>query len=362
MRKWLLPLLATATLHAATVRGTVVENQTGHPLAHASVLLEPVPGSTGKRMSVHTNRYGLFEFGGAEPGVYILQVTRIPFLTAYYGQKRWNSAGMPLIVTESETSFLTVRMLRYAAIAGTVVDENDVGQPLLQVAAYRNTVPLQIAASGNADERGNYRIYGLLPGTYLVRSVAKEIESVGYKPTFAHETESPDQARTLDIGMEEEFGEVKLRPLPGQLLKLTVIANALEPYGAPTTITLASEMGKQVVKGPSHIFTGLPPGDYDVMAEAPSDTPGSLQGSYQRISLGKDGSVSLSLRKVDPVYFQFDGLPAQAAQDGTVKVLGRRKDLSGAGPAQVIELVDSRATLAGGPGNSGLRMWTDTMC
>jgi len=80
MRIWLLPLLA-GMLHAAVIRGTVVENQTGHPLAHASLLLEPVPGSTGKRMTVHTDRYGFFEFGGAEPGMYILQVTRVPFLT-----------------------------------------------------------------------------------------------------------------------------------------------------------------------------------------------------------------------------------------------------------------------------------------
>lgn len=175
MRIWLLPLLAGA-LHAATVRGTVVENQTGNPLAHASVLLEPVPGSPGIRMTGRTNRYGLFEFGGTAPGTYILQATRTPFLTAYYGQKRWNSAGMPLTLTESETQFVTIRMMRFAAIAGTVVDENDVGQPVFEVAAYRNTIPLQRVAHATADERGAYRIYGLLPGSYVVRSVGKQLE------------------------------------------------------------------------------------------------------------------------------------------------------------------------------------------
>jgi len=348
MRIWLLPLLA-GMLHAAVIRGTVVENLTGHALAHASVTLEPVQGSAGTRMTGHTNRYGLFEFAGATPGVYFLQATRVPFLTAYYGQKRWNSAGKPLTITESEAPFVTIRMMRYAAISGRVVDENDVGQPLFEVTAYRGGIlPLQPVAKGLADERGDYRIYGLLPGDYVVRSVGKQLEAVGYKPTFAHETESPDEARIVDVEMEQEFREVKLRALPGQLYSLTVSASPMEPPDAPVTLTLASGMGRQVVKSSSHTFTGLPRGDYDVFAEAPSDPPGSLQGGYQRISLGRDSSVSLSLRKVD-LPFQFEGVPAHLVEDGTVKLLGRRKDLSGAHDMQVIKLADRRASLAAGP-------------
>jgi len=352
-RRFRLPILVllAGTLQAAVIRGTVVENQTGHPLAHASVLLEPVPGSPGIRMTGHTNRYGLFEFGGTAPGTYILQATRTPFLTAYYGQKRWNSAGMPLTVTESETQFVTIRMMRFAALAGSVVDENDVGQPQFEVAAYRDITPLQLVAHATADERGAYRIYGLLPGTYVVRSVGKELAGIGYKPTFAHETETVDQARTVDLEIEQEAREMNLRPLPGQLFSLFVKANPLEPIEppGPTTLTLASEMGRQIVKGKEHTFTGLPRGDYDVFAEAPSDTPGVMQANYQRISLGKDTSVALSLRKVDPVSFQFEGLPNQAVDDGTLKLLGRRKDLAGTRDTQVITLVDKRAYLAVGP-------------
>jgi hypothetical protein len=126
-----------------------------------------------------------------------------------------------------------------------------------------------------------------------------------------------------------------------------VKANPLEPIEppGPTTLTLASEMGRQIVKGKEHTFTGLPRGDYDVFAEAPSDTPGVMQANYQRISLGKDTSVALSLRKVDPVSFQFEGLPNQAVDDGTLKLLGRRKDLAGTRDTQVITLVDKRASL-----------------
>ena len=348
MRICLLPLLA-GMLHAATIRGTVIDNLSGHALAHASVLLEPVSGSAGKRMTGHTNRYGLFEFPDAAPGVYFLQATRIPFLTAYYGQKRWNSSGMPLTVIDAEMPFVTIRMLRYAAISGTVVDENDVGQPQFEVAAYRRDIlPLQPVAKGTADERGNFRIYGLLPGDYLVRSMGKELEGTGFKPTFAHETELPEEARSVDVQMEEEAHELKLRALPGKLFSLAVTADPLEPMDVPVTITLASEMGRQVFKGGRHTFTGLPRGDYEVIAEAPSDVKGVLQGAYQKISIGQDSNTELSLRKADP-YFQFNGLPIQSVRDGSVKVLGRRKDLAGPHETEVIQITGDRAPLAVGP-------------
>ena len=348
MRIWLVPLLA-GTLSAATVRGTVVENLTGHPLAHASVLLEPIPGSPGIRMTVHSNRYGLFEFDSTAPGTYLMQATRAPFLTAYYGQKRWNSAGMPFKVTDSETQFLTINMRRYAAISGTVVDDNDVGQPEFQVAAYRNTLPLQLAANGTGDERGVFRIYGLLPGSYVVRSVGKEIEGVGYKPTFAHESESVSDARTVDVEIEQEFHEVSLRALRGQLFTLNVGADPIDPEGKPVTLTLVSEMSRQVVQSGAYTFNGLPRGDYEVFAEAPTETAGVKQGAYQRISLNRDTSIGLTLRRIPAVRFEIEGLSLQAAEDGTVKVLGRRKDLAGSHDTQIVKLSNQRASLTVGP-------------
>jgi hypothetical protein len=68
MRKWSLPPLLVGALHAATIRGAVVENFTGQPLSRGSVLLEPVPGSPGTRMTAHTDRFGFFEFAGEPAG------------------------------------------------------------------------------------------------------------------------------------------------------------------------------------------------------------------------------------------------------------------------------------------------------
>jgi hypothetical protein len=347
MRIWLLPLLA-GIAHAASIRGTVVENLSGRPVSRANVLLEPVAGSGGTRATVHTDTAGVFVFQ-VPPGVYILQATRTPFLPSFYGQKRWNSAGMPLTVTENETAYANIRMMRYAAIAGRLVDENDVGQPEFRVAAYRNTRPLQLVADATADERGVFRIYGLLPGNYLVRSLGQSLAGIGYVPTFAHETEEIEAGRTVDVQAEEEARAIDVRPIPGQLFSLIVTAEPLDPGDAPVTITFVSEMSRQVVQAQSHTFAGLTRGDYEVFAEAPSRAGGVKQSAYQRLSLTKDSAVALPLTRIQPVYFQFEGLPMAAESDGTVRVLGRRKDLAGFHDPQVVKLQDHRANLTAGP-------------
>jgi hypothetical protein len=155
----------------------------------------------------------------------------------------------------------------------------------------------------------------------------------------------------VDVDIEQEAREIKLRALPGQLFSLTVTATPTDPGDPPppVTMTLVSEMGRQVIDHGSHRFTGLPAGDYEIFAEAPSYSPDAKQGGYERIYLAKDSQVSMLLRRVPPVTFQFEGLPTQAVDDGTVKLLGRRKDLAGSHDTQVIQLSNRRATLAVGP-------------
>ena len=349
MSKWFLAGLLAGALHGAVIRGTVTENQSGHPLSRATVILEPVPGSPGLRQSVRTNRFGFFEFADEPPGVFLLQASREGYVTCQYGQKRWNSSGAPLVLTESDRPFLTFRLLRFAAITGTIEDENEVGIPEVPVAAYLNTRPPQLISQSTADERGIYRIYGLLPGTYTVRSLGKDVEGYGYRPTFAHEGDSIEQAHVVDVDIEQEARGLNVRPIPGQLFSLSVSATALEPPDAPITLTLASEMGRQIIKAAGHRFTGLPPGDYDIFAEAPSDPPTQLQGAYQRISLGRDSTVSLVIKKLNPVNFQVSGISMQGVNDGAVKILARKRDLAGTHETQVLALSNGSASLAPGP-------------
>src|ERR1700683_2900754 len=87
-------LLACAGAHAAIIQGTVVEAQTGRPLARTLVVASPVAGTAGAGKSVRTNVYGTFELEGLTAGAYIVTASRRAFATPQYGQKQWKSAGL----------------------------------------------------------------------------------------------------------------------------------------------------------------------------------------------------------------------------------------------------------------------------
>ena len=84
MRTWLLVALGAACLQAAAIRGTVVENQTGRPLARALVVLEPVSGVAQRTASTRTNQFGTFEFSGLPGGAYLMAVSRPGFAPVNY--------------------------------------------------------------------------------------------------------------------------------------------------------------------------------------------------------------------------------------------------------------------------------------
>src|SRR3954467_862493 len=149
MRKWLLLILfltAAGALNAAIIKGAVVENQSGKPLARTLISVQPVPGSPGPTLSARTTTYGTFEFANLPKGSYLLHAARRGFMPVQYGQKNWRAAGTPIVLEEDQSTFLYVRMPRFASISGIIVDENDVGLPEHEVAAFRNSRPPRFVA------------------------------------------------------------------------------------------------------------------------------------------------------------------------------------------------------------------------
>src|ERR1039457_5235457 len=139
------------------------------------------------------------------------------FAPVQYGQKRWFSPGMPIALAEGDTADLTIRLPRYGAIAGTVLDENDVGLPDHEVAVYTNTRPPKLLARARTDERGMYRLFGLQPGAYLVRSLSKTYEDGGYLPTFFRDSPTVEQAHSVEVTLDQEVDHVDFHAAPGRL-------------------------------------------------------------------------------------------------------------------------------------------------
>jgi len=344
-------LLCSAPLPGAVIRGIVTENLTGSPLARTLVQLQPIAGTEGVARTIRAGERGTFEFGGLAPGAWILRASRPGYLPLENGQRKWNSAGFPLILAADDAPFVSLRLQRTAAISGTVRDENEIGLRDFDVVAYRNTQPPQIATRGKADDRGVYRIAGLEPGAYLIRSVAHNEEELNFIPTFAPSTVLPDNARLVEVFADEEVSNIDLRPLQGKLFRLSGEAGPIPPPPASfsdVTVTLASEMIRDVSHGSVFKFTGLAPGEYELYAEAHEDPPGTrFLGGYARITISKDlDNYFLNLREVRETQFTFMPDKGRGAPPG--QLYTRRKDLAGAGPVKPVELSNGSALFAPG--------------
>ena len=331
-----------AALHAAMIRGTVEESQTSKLLSRAQVVLEPVPGTAGGAHSIRTDRNGGFAFLSLPAGSYVLKASRRGFMPMEYGQKRWNSAGAPVTVTEDGSLFLTIRLPRYSGIAGTIVDENYVGWLEGDVVAYRYAQPPVLVARGHSDERGVYRISGLEPGLYLVRSAAMQTEDASYLPTFSKEAVRAEESRPVEVYFEQDTTGVDVRPSEGRLFSLSGAA-VTSPPCLPVSVTLASDMGRQTVQGPVFHFAGLAPNAYEIYADCPG---APHQAAYTALTLERDYSLNLQLQAVRET--PLDVTPAPPGGFPALRLLARRKDLAGVGEPEVLHPANNRISLAPG--------------
>jgi hypothetical protein len=324
-------------LHAALIKGAVVENQSGKPLARTLISVQPVPGSPGPTVTTRTNTYGTFEFAGLPAGAYLLHAARRGFMPVAYGQKNWRAAGTPIVLDADQSTFLYVRLPRFASISGIVVDENDVGLPEHEVAAFRNTRPPRLIGRAQADDRGIYRIFGLEPGDYLVRTVGRQYEDGGYLPTFFRETQRVDEAGMVEAYLDQDRPDIKVRPIPG---KLFTISGSVEGYGQPVSLTLVSDVSRETVTttGPFQ-FVSRPPGPYEIYAETLPERRGGIpMGAYIPLALEHDMvGLRVPMLPSPGLSFQFQGV--QGAMDAAgFRILSKRIDLAGDAPPETLKL------------------------
>jgi hypothetical protein len=341
MRTFLLLMLFTAGIPAATIRGVVVENQSGHPLMRALVVLAPVAGGGGggKALSARANRYGVFEFPPLAAGAYLVSASRLGFAPMQYGQKEWHSAGVPVILADNDDTALTIRMKRFGAISGTLVDENEVGLADVTVVAYRNTRPPELVAKAVTDDYGVYRIFGLEPGAYLVRSTAKSFEDGGYVPTFSRQTGRVDEAMPADVRLDEQADAVNIKPEPGRLLNIGGTVYSGNYDTPPATVTLVSDMGRESVTttGEFH-FNPVAPGEYELFAETMADRRGNVMAGYMPVTMERERTdIRLPLASVRATYFQVQDSGGRPLDAREVKIQARRKDLAGLSPVRTVD-------------------------
>jgi len=354
MRSLLLFLIAAIPLPGAILRGYAVEHTTGKVLARTLIAMQPLPGTSGATLSVRTNSYGIFEFLNVPGGAYLVNASRRGFAPVHYGQKRWNAPGTPVVLNQDETVTISIRLPRYGGITGYVVDENDVGMSEHEVLAYRNTRPPRVVAKFPTDDRGWFRIWGLEPGNYLIRTAGHKYEDGDYLPTFFRETLRVDEAAQVQVALDEDTPDVRVRPFPGKLLNLAGSVMTCYP-GQTVTLTLVSDMGRETITtGGSFEFYGKPPGNYEIFGETPAEKGRVACGAYVPLALENRDStnVTVPLVRLAEVSVGFDGLTG--LDPNRIPVQIRRKDLAGESEPMPLRLVNGATAL--NPGRWELRL------
>ena len=189
----------------ATVTGTVLRSTTGEPISRATVTMtrvgpaagargagaqgQPGPGQQGQAaqqaqqqpttFTTNTDDQGKFQFKDVDDGPYRLSAARNGFARMEYGQRSFNRPGTVVNVRAGQqVTDVSFRLSPASTISGRVLDS--IGEPLpgVTVQALRSTYDatgkrtLQPVGSVRTNDLGEYRIYWINPGRYVVSANA----------------------------------------------------------------------------------------------------------------------------------------------------------------------------------------------
>jgi hypothetical protein len=160
----------------ASISGTVTVSGSGQPARKARVSLSGPGLREGRTTS--TDDAGRFVVGALPAGRYSVRVSKPGHVNVSYGQRRPDSPGTPIQVTEGQRIEIQLQLPRGGVITGTVLDEHGEAIPgtpvrVLRYAMQSGQRTLQQAGNGSTDDRGVYRIYGLQPGDYVVAATPR---------------------------------------------------------------------------------------------------------------------------------------------------------------------------------------------
>jgi hypothetical protein len=179
-------LLAWSVQQApASVEGVVIKMGSGDPIAGATVQLHSE--KTPSMYTATTTPEGRFTFTNVAPATYRLFATRSGgYVPAEYGQRTPTSEGIPFEITSGQRmGGIQLAMAATGSIAGRVYDQD--GEPLgrAQVQALRAIYKdgrrvLTIVQTVESNDRGEYRLFWLTPGSYYV-SAKPDIPELPFK-------------------------------------------------------------------------------------------------------------------------------------------------------------------------------------
>ena len=281
----------TAATGTAKITGRVVAADTGTPIRRAQININSRDAQFNR--NVTTDSEGRYELASLPAGRYRLFVSKAGFVALEYGQARPFEAGKPIdIIGEQVLDKIDFSLPRGSAITGRITDE--FGDPVtdVQVQALRYQLvngERQLVDAGRmaqTDDLGAYRIFGLMPGDYVIRASMRpimqgprtaETEQTGYPGTYYPGVADVSQAQTVTAGLGQELSSIGFPLVPARLSRIsgTVMGSDGRPLTGAMVMIRARGAGlgalrmnfiggggNQVRPDGSFQLTNVPPGDY----------------------------------------------------------------------------------------------------
>jgi protocatechuate 3,4-dioxygenase beta subunit len=292
----------------AVIRGSVVAADNGSPVRHAQIRVSGQQG-VGARTAT-TDAQGRFEIRELVAGRYTLNVAKGGFVSLQYGQRRPNETGTPIEVAEGQTvDKILVALPRGSVITGRVSDE--FGEPVANavvsamrygyVAGVRRLMPAPGQnARDTTDDQGQFRLFGLPPGDYVVSATMRppgndatdpSPENTGYAPTYFPGTPNIGEAQRVTVGLSQEQSGVIFSLIATRLVRVS--GSVLNSQGAPVsagmvmltpsgtrvgTGALLQALNGRVEQGGQFRISSVPPGRYFAQVRSNPRGPGGRGG------------------------------------------------------------------------------------
>jgi len=155
----------SAALLGGADPATILAAQAAQPVAQTPPLQIP---------PINTDSEGKFLFKSLAGGSYNIVAVANGFVRQQYGQRSPNGQGTPFVLAANQNvKDIALRLTPAGTVSGRILDEN--GQPALGIpvqvlrAAYNVTGRVyQAVGTAAADDRGQYRLFGVPPGRYYL--------------------------------------------------------------------------------------------------------------------------------------------------------------------------------------------------
>lgn len=274
-----------------TIVGRVTSAATGTGVRGAVVTAYPVGGGDRVPMSARVGEEGRYRIEGVPAGIYGLYARHPEYLLQGLGQTTPRTPERRVLMTAGLVAGpMDFPLLRGAAISGRVLDE--LGAPVERIRVRASKLRrfasewrlMDAGETTETDDRGEYRLFGLAPGEYVIGAdpvrqvslVAADGEQArGFVTTWAPSTLTPADAQRVRLEPGGEgHADVQLVFAPVGSIAGRVVNSSGQPVTAGSVRLRARgaitgiEAGQTWLGGDgSFRLPSVPPGRYTLVVE-----------------------------------------------------------------------------------------------